>query len=219
MVAATAKQALERGSRGRRRQRPSGDDRERAILDTAELLLRERSLQEISVDELARGAGISRPTFYFYFASKEAVVLTLLDRLVAEARAGIELGRLAEDPRDVLRRALSSVHETFREHRAVALAATEMRAGSAAVRELWADVMEGFVEQATAAIEGERRRGAAPGGPPARDLAIALNLMNERVIQATLSGEGPSIADERLLESLLEVWMRAIYGAGESSAR
>src|SRR5918994_7455900 len=71
--------------RGRRASRASGDDRERAILETAERLLEERPLSEISVDDLARGAGISRPTFYFYFPSKDAVVLTIIDRVVAEA--------------------------------------------------------------------------------------------------------------------------------------
>src|SRR5690349_16111079 len=71
--------------RGRRGTRASGDDRERAILETAEQLLEERPLSEISVDDLAKGAGISRPTFYFYFPSKDAVVLTIVDRLVAES--------------------------------------------------------------------------------------------------------------------------------------
>src|SRR3954454_18377559 len=73
--------------RGRRSARPTGDDREAAILATAEQLLGERPLTEVSVDDLARGAGISRPTFYFYFRSRDAVLLTLLDRVVAEADA------------------------------------------------------------------------------------------------------------------------------------
>src|SRR5215211_3768567 len=73
--------------RGRRVPRPSGDDRELAILATAERLLAEKPLAAVSVDDLARGAGISRPTFYFYFPSKDAVLLTLLDRVVAEADA------------------------------------------------------------------------------------------------------------------------------------
>ena len=68
-----------RPARGRRTRRPTGDDRERTILETAEHLLEERPIHEISVDDLARGAGISRPTFYFYFPSKEAVLLTLLE--------------------------------------------------------------------------------------------------------------------------------------------
>ncbi|HMD57587.1 MAG TPA: TetR/AcrR family transcriptional regulator [Solirubrobacteraceae bacterium] len=211
-MAVSEEQVFGRPWRGRRRQRPSGDQRERAILETAERLLGERSLNEISVDDLARGAGISRPTFYFYFASKEAVLLTLLDRLVEEARAGIELERLSQGPLEVVRRGIASVHETFRDHRAIALAAAEMRASSAEVRELWARVIEGFVQETTAAIEGERRRGAAPGGAPARDLAVALNWMNERVFQATLSSEVPAISDAAVIDTLVEVWMRAIYG-------
>src|SRR5579884_2028942 len=79
-----------RSSRGRRAPRANGDDRERAILETAERLLAERSLHDISVDDLARGAGISRPTFYFYFPSKEAVLLTLLDRVVNEADSALQ---------------------------------------------------------------------------------------------------------------------------------
>src|SRR3954447_4189877 len=94
-----------RPSRGRRTPRATGEERERAILQTFERLLEERALHEISVDDLARGAGISRPTFYFYFASKEAVLLTLMDRLVEQARAGIELSGLASDPADVIRSA------------------------------------------------------------------------------------------------------------------
>jgi TetR/AcrR family transcriptional regulator, ethionamide resistance regulator len=200
--------------RGRRARRPSGDDRERALLATAERLLGERPLAEISVDDLARGAGISRPTFYFYFASKDAVVLALLDRVVAEARElrAAALAGTADDPRAGWRAALVAVRDTFRAHRALTAAATQLLAGSAEVRELWAQVMEGFVAETAAAIEAERARGAAPGGPPARDLAVALNWMNERVIQVTLGGHRPAVAEDDLIDVLLAVWLRAIYG-------
>lgn len=208
----------ERQTRGRRAPRVTGEDRERAILQTAERLLEQRPLHEISVDDLARGAGISRPTFYFYFASKEAVLLTLMDRLVEQARSGVELELLPGDPAAVVRRGLRAIHETFREHRAVTLAAADARASSAEVRELWARVMERFVQETTAAIEAERARGAAPSGVPARDLAIALNWMNERVFHAALEGESPSIADEAILDTLVEVWLRAIYGTSSPRA-
>ena len=180
-------------NRGRRARRTTGDDREQAILATAERLLEERPLHEISVDDLARGAGISRPTFYFYFPSKDAVLLTLLDRMVEEARErrGEALERFTEDPPRWLRHAITAIYETFRSHRAVALAAADARATSAEVRDLWARVMEGFVLETTAAIEAERARGAAPAGVPARDLAVALNSMNERVLQATFAAKSP----------------------------
>src|SRR5438093_11074143 len=102
-----------RSTRGRRAPRVSGDERERAILATFERLLEERPLHEISVDDLARGAGISRPTFYFYFASKEAVLLSLVDRMIADARAarGDTVERVAEDPPTRLREAIRPFYE------------------------------------------------------------------------------------------------------------
>src|SRR5215212_8486488 len=108
-------------ARGRRAARPSGDDRELAILATAERLLGERPLSAISVDDLARGAGISRPTFYFYFRSKDAVLLTLLDRVIAEAdRASAEaFAARSGDRRKDWRDGIKAYFETFREHRSV----------------------------------------------------------------------------------------------------
>ena len=60
---ATAKADPTPKARGRRGTRVSGDERERAILESAERLLEEKPLNGISVDDLAKGAGISRPTF------------------------------------------------------------------------------------------------------------------------------------------------------------
>jgi AcrR family transcriptional regulator len=198
--------------RGRRVRRVTGEDRERAILETAERLLAQRPLHEISVDDLARGAGISRPTFYFYFASKEAVVLSLLDRLVAQARQGIELAMLASDPPRVIREGVRSVYETFRAHRPLVLAVIGLRQTVPEARELWARVMETFVAETAAAITAERARGAAPDGPPPRELAIALNLMNERVLQSALEGQPPSIGED-VVDTLTATWLRVIYGA------
>ena len=199
--------------RGRRSPRVSGEDRERAILATAERLLEERPLHEISIDDIARGAGISRPTFYFYFPSKEAVLLTLLDRMVEEARTGrgATLERFAEDPPHWLRHAITAIYETFRSHRAATLAAADAQATSAEVRELWARVMEQFVVETTAAIEAERARGAAPDGVPARDLAASLNLMNERVFHATLAANQPAPEEEDVIDVLVHIWLAAIY--------
>jgi AcrR family transcriptional regulator len=202
-------------ARGRRTPRASGDERERAILATAEHLLEERPLGEISVEDLAKGAGISRPTFYFYFPSKDAVLLTLVDRMVGEAAGSREqaLAKLAEEPRAGWRQGLQSYFETFGSRRAVILAAAELRATNVEARELWTEVMEGWVADVSAIIESERARGAAPPGQPARSLAIALLQMNERAQFATFAGETPSLHEGEVMDVLVDIWMRAIYGA------
>jgi len=199
--------------RGRRASRISAQEREAAILATAERLLEDRSPQEISVDDLARGAGISRPSFYFYFPSKEAVFLTLIDRLVEQADVGREvIERIAEDPPARWREGLQVFFDIFGAHRAVVRAGAELRAVNAEARELWSAVMEGWVDQAAAAIDAERARGAAPPGVDSRRLAIALVSMNERVQYATFAGEPPSLPDEAVMDVLLSIWVKAIYG-------
>jgi TetR/AcrR family transcriptional regulator, ethionamide resistance regulator len=210
----TSPEARETPARGRRAARASGDERQRAILATAERLLEERPLNEISVEDLARGAGISRPTFYFYFPSKDAVLLTLVDRVVEEAAGSREeaLAKLAEEPRAGWRQGLQASFDAFGSRRAVILAAAELRTTNAEARQLWSEVMEGWVDDVSAIIESERARGSAPPGQPARELAVALLQMNERAQYASLAGEAPSLDQDRLLDVLVDVWVRAIYG-------
>jgi TetR/AcrR family transcriptional regulator, ethionamide resistance regulator len=203
-----------RPSRGRRGSRPSGDDRELAILTTAEQLLGERPMAEISIDELARGAGISRPTFYFYFASKDAVLLTLLDRLAAEASASaavITVEQLAAEPRRRWREAIDAFFRTFSARPAIAVACAQAQHTNAEVRELWASVMSRSVLLTAQAIQAERQRGAAPPGIPPYDLAVALNQMNERAMFAAFAEQQPAIAREDVVDVLLDIWLCGIY--------
>lgn len=203
-------------SRGRRRPvRVSGDERERAILATAERLLEHRPLHEISVDDLARGAGISRPTFYFYFESKEAVLLTLLDRVVGEARANRDaaLARAVAsgDPVAAWRAGIAAFGDSWRAHRAVLRSAYEARAANPAVREVWERVMAELVRETADGIAAERDRGAAPSGPPARDLAVCLTGMIERTFAAMAGGGELSLPGDAAVETLLEIFLASIY--------
>ncbi|MGH2906865.1 MAG: TetR/AcrR family transcriptional regulator [Solirubrobacterales bacterium] len=199
--------------RSRRARRASGDERERAILETLEKLLQSERFHEISIDDLASGAGISRSSFYFYFPSKEAVLLTLLDRLMVEADAVSDDARvhLVDDPAEGLRVAISAYFTIFQAHRPVMLAGAEAQASNPEVRKLWNNVRERWVKMAAQAIDDERDRGGAPDGPPARDLAIALISMNEGVLHGTFIGEQPSIASDAVIETLRAVWLGAIY--------
>jgi TetR/AcrR family transcriptional regulator, ethionamide resistance regulator len=64
----------------------------------------------------------------------------------------------------------------------------------------------------TERIEAERERGAAPQGAPARDLAVALVQMNERVLSAIFIDETPAVLEDNVLETLDHIWLTAVYG-------
>jgi AcrR family transcriptional regulator len=213
-VAVVTTASSTRALRGRRATRPSGDDREQAILATAQRLLEERSFADISVDDLAKGAGLSRPTFYFYFKSKEAVLLSLLEPMIARADAEFDgaVQRLPTDPRRVWRNGIKAFFTAFGSHGAVARAGTEALATSTEFRALWSGFMQKWIDQTAAMISAERARGAAPETIPAADLATSLNQMNERTMMATLSTQQPAVSEDRVVDTLAHIWVTSIYG-------
>lgn len=200
-------------SRGRRTSHYSGDDREQAILATAERLLQERPLADFSVDDLAKGAGISRPTFYFYFRSKNAVLLSLLDQMNAKAKAA--LGALevvsSGDPEAIWRARIESFFEVSGSHRAVAVAGAAAKATNPEVRQLWSALMSKWIAHTTIAIKAERGRGAAPETIPAAELSVALNMLSERMMAAAFTAEDQAVPEDRVIDTLLHVWLASIY--------
>jgi AcrR family transcriptional regulator len=203
-----------RAGRGRRSIRPSGDDREQAILATAERLLDEHPYANISVDDLAKGAGLSRPTFYFYFKSKEAVLLSLIEPVIATADAEIDdaIQQLPADPRRAWRNGINAFYTAFASHPALSRAASDALTTSAEIRAMWNGFMQKWIDQTAAMITAERTRGAAPETVSAADLAISLNQMNERTMMAALAAEAPAIDEDRLVDTLTHIWVSSIYG-------
>jgi AcrR family transcriptional regulator len=204
--------------RARRTARASGDERERAIMRTAEELLETRPLSQISVDALARGAGLSRSAFYFYFPSKDAVVLALVERLVDEAGGALDdaLQRAGLGP-DSWKEGIAIFYEIFGAHRAVIQAAVELSASNEEAQSLWAQITAGWVEQVAERIGQERESGHATASVPARDLATALVQMNERALRSVFTGDQPAITEGEVIDVLAHVWVSAIYGPALSA--
>jgi AcrR family transcriptional regulator len=203
-----------RAPRGRRSTRPSGDDREAAILGTAVRLLEHKKFADISVDDLAKGAGLSRPTFYFYFPSKESVLLKLMEPLIQQADSGFDgaMDHLPTDPRRAFRAGITVFFEAFAAHPVMARAATDTLSSSVELRTWWATFMQKWIHQTAALITAERDRGVAPDTVPTLDLATSLNLMNERMMIATLSDEPGAVDRERIVDTLTHIWLTSIYG-------
>lgn len=206
-------QATKTPARGRRTKRPSGDQREQAIRETLESLLETKHFHEISIDDLARGAGISRPTFYFYYESKEAVLLTLMDEIVKQADAASDVAQtmIEQDPQRFLSDALTAYVTILGGHRGVIIACNQAAAISPQVHSLWNLVRERWVQMAVDGITAERERIGMQGALSPRELAIALINMNEGVMYSMFAGEEPGIPEERVIEVLTNVWVNAVY--------
>lgn len=60
--------------------------REEAILDAAHTLMLEKGYAAMTMDDLAARAGITKPTLYRYFSSKETIAVQALVRLIRRGR-------------------------------------------------------------------------------------------------------------------------------------
>ena len=196
-----------------RRSRPQlkGDAREASLLATAERLLRAGDFAAASVAELARAAGVSRPTFYFYFASKDALLASAVDVAHNAIADRLEAALLAVGaPADRLQSAICAAADAWWEHRAVMAAAMElahrvpelgvrMRAAMDGVNALCAQLL---------LAHGTVPEGRDPAAATA--LVATLALLNERVFSHEVASARRR-ADLRPAEArLLAVWTRTL---------
>jgi AcrR family transcriptional regulator len=79
-----------------------GQQRREAILDAAAALFLERGFHGTSIDEVGAAAGISGPGVYRHVASKDALLMAVLDRLWSEGFGPAIRAVRGAPPRDAL---------------------------------------------------------------------------------------------------------------------
>jgi AcrR family transcriptional regulator len=112
----------------RRPPRPAGLRREMMIAAAAELF-RKRGFRGTGIEDIGAAVGTSGPAIYRHFASKEAILVELLERAVRRAQRDVMTALAAglsptETLREILRR---SVAHAVEESDLVAMAAAEGR--------------------------------------------------------------------------------------------
>jgi AcrR family transcriptional regulator len=198
----------------RRRAPRKGDLTEQRLLREAEALLAERPLNSIGIDEIAQAAGLSRSSFYFYFTSREALLLTLGERAQDEvfASANAWLNRTDEPPAEAIARALAENLGLWRRHGPVLRALHDASNTDEQTDAMRLAIARRFVDATAAQIERERDAGVAPGAPPdARRLAVILTGMNDRAFYDASLRPPSRRRDQELVQALTTVWLRAVY--------
>ena len=59
---------------------PGGNNKYNNILDALHQLLKDNTIQNISVSDIAKKAGMGKGSIYYYFPSKEAILDALIVR-------------------------------------------------------------------------------------------------------------------------------------------
>src|SRR3712207_3258500 len=101
MDSSTARSPRPRGRTPRAERDP--DQSRLELLDAAEVVFARRGFAGATVGEIVRSSGLSKGTFYWHYASKEALFLDLVDdRIDAPVRAAIDTLRSDDEhPSDV----------------------------------------------------------------------------------------------------------------------
>lgn len=74
------------------------EEKRRAILDAAEALFLEAGFAAANMDEIARGAGVSKQTIYAHFGTKDDLFAAVVAQVSAAfARTGLDIGRSEPD--------------------------------------------------------------------------------------------------------------------------
>jgi TetR/AcrR family transcriptional regulator, ethionamide resistance regulator len=185
-----------------------------AVLRATEDLLREgTSYADLKVERIARGAGISRTAFYFYFRDKRDLLEQLTEEVNAElyAQAGIWWSG-SGDPGVELREALSRIAAVYGEHGVLLRAIVEVSTYDEEVARLWRTLLGRFVDATQRRIEAETDAGRAAVPQPAAT-AFALCWMTERTLYQQLVQE-LTVGVPELVEALAAIWERSIYRSG-----
>ncbi|MFC7328450.1 TetR/AcrR family transcriptional regulator [Marinactinospora rubrisoli] len=203
---------------GRRRPAMSrGDRQEIALLDSAERLLAEKPLSEVTIADIAAGAGLSRAAVYFYFDGKDAVVEAAIARSVLSIvdtladRAALPGETAVESVEHILRFSF----DLWRRNAPLVSAANQLLTHRPSMRMAWEDYFERCARLYATAIERDRARGVLPDtGAEPYSVAMALSWMAERSVYMLFTRAHTPQEEDELLDTLMHVIRRTI-GAEE----
>ena len=197
--------AADRAGRRQRREQVRTD-----VLRVALELAESAPFRDLTVDEIARAAGISRSAFYTHFRDKHDLLR------VAVEEVADELYRMADrwwhgegPPAERVRVALEGVVSVYAEHAGLLRVATEVSTYDEDVREVWMAIVERFIEATAEHVRSEQAKGLITAALEPRATAESLVWMNERCSYIYLGRD--ERRPEELVEAMAPVWTAALY--------
>jgi AcrR family transcriptional regulator len=182
---------------------------QRAVRGALVELLAERPFKDVTVDELARRAGLSRTAFYFYYPDKNEVLKEAADAAAVEMYAEADRWWHGEGPPEKLvTEALEGIAAVFCNHADMLRAAVEATTYDTEFRAFYESLIRRFVDATADHLRRELDAGRLRPLEP-DSIAEALVWMAERCNYAILLIEGRS--QREVVDSLTAIWVHALY--------
>jgi AcrR family transcriptional regulator len=178
-------------------------------------MLAERPFKDVTVDELARRAGLSRTAFYFYYPDKNEVLKEATNAAAADVYAEADRWWHGEGaPETLVREALEGIAAVYCEHADMLRAAVEATTYDAEFLAFYESLIRRFVVATAEHLKRELDAGRLRPLDP-DSVAEALVWMAERCNYAILLIEGRS--QREVVDSLTGIWIHALYPDGPIS--
>ncbi len=197
-----------------RRRPPKSDQRRADLLVALDALLRDGTLEQITVADIADAVGMTRSAFYFYFENKGAAVAALSAEMYDDAAASAnDLFALTGSPRARVEAQMRGLVATWEQNQHLYRAMLDAKQTNPEVREMWDIGRESFIDPVVAMIDAERAAGVAPPGPDSAALAVLLLELNDRAIESIARGHDLPL--ELRIQAMITIWLRTIYGTDD----
>jgi AcrR family transcriptional regulator len=199
---------------GDRRPPSRGDQQRASIIDAVTELLATVPITKLSVMQIARQAGVTRPVIYFYFESKYSIVAAALDEVWGEFESArsVDQWQDSDTPAEVIVRGMiSAAFEIWHEHAALLNACIQARAADPQLAGMWDKFVTETGHQVTASLTTLRQEGKIhPSSDDLPALVDALlgmtlwTLMNESAMD-----QPPT---DRVTDALTAIWLASVWG-------
>jgi AcrR family transcriptional regulator len=198
------------------------DQHRREIMQAMRELLTEMPFSDISVSMISDRAGIKRSALYFYFDSKNAILMRILaetmDELDGTLQQLLQVPR-GESPANFVRWMLAGALGIWTENQRLLSACHAARNLDADIREASDLPLQLFIDRLASLVADEVEAGNAH---PVSDDIPALVRSLVATTAFTLAGDsafvGPSHDLPRAMGVLEDLWLRALWGPSDRTA-
>lgn len=200
---------------GDRRAPTKGERQRRAILDALAGLLENRSIGDVSVNEIASAAGVNRSGFYFYFDSKFAPLAVLASEIWSNLAERTEsFGRRDNEPvDDYLDRLQAATAGEWVSHSAVLIASIQAIPHDPQLAEMWRARNAYLADVLTQQVLKDQHQGlGAPASSDVSGLVATLLEMTTHLFYLDRLQKCTADQTARSFGALRAIWLAALWG-------
>ncbi len=138
---------------------PAAKARRRQLIEVARRRFLEDGYAQTSVSAIVKEAGVAQGTFYLYFPSKEAVLVTLRGEVLKDYLGALTKGASGAGPADErLVKGLAEIYRAVRRHRALVTVFRQATSGDE-MEKIWLEGREALAAPLAALVQEGARSG------------------------------------------------------------